>query len=381
MNLLDRYIFRSVLLTCAGAVGLFAFVLTAGNVVRDLLPYVLAGQLSAGLSAVLVVDTIVAVTTYALPMGILTGVLLTLGRLSADSEITAMRAGGLSLPRIARPVVLLALLGMALGLYINFESMPRSKISYERQLTEAVSANPLRLITPKTFIRNFRNLVLYVDEKDGPLLRDVWIWQLDDAGRAVQLLHAAEARVSYLSDTNELVVTFNRALLEMRDKENPEDFSNPPMIGSSEALEPVHLPLGDVLGRKIVHQKPQWMTYAELRAEQRRRAAEPVPPAGSRQHASDVMQIALVIQDKFNLAVAIFSFGLLGVPLGIKVSRRETSANLGVAVLLALGYYFLSRAASWLSPHPEYRPDLLLWVPNLIFIGLSVWLFRRIDRR
>jgi lipopolysaccharide export system permease protein len=63
------------------------------------------------------------------------------------------------------------------------------------------------------------------------------------------------------------------------------------------------------------------------------------------------------------------------------VSRRETSANLGVAVMLALGYYLLITAVGWLDRHPEYRPDLLMWLPNAIFLGLGVWLFRRIDRK
>ena len=72
---------------------------------------------------------------------------------------------------------------------------------------------------------------------------------------------------------------------------------------------------------------------------------------------------------------------VIGVPLGIKVSRRETSANLGIAVLLALGYYMLTVAVSWLDRHPEYHPDLLFWLPNAVFLGLGVWLFLRIERR
>jgi lipopolysaccharide export system permease protein len=69
------------------------------------------------------------------------------------------------------------------------------------------------------------------------------------------------------------------------------------------------------------------------------------------------------------------------VPLGIKVSRKETSANLGLAVLLALGYYFSTVAIGWMDHHPEYRPDLLLWAPNTLMFGLGAWLFMRIDRR
>jgi lipopolysaccharide export system permease protein len=93
------------------------------------------------------------------------------------------------------------------------------------------------------------------------------------------------------------------------------------------------------------------------------------------------MDVAFTIQEKFNTAFAVLTFALIGVPLGAKMSRRETSANLGIAVLLTLGYYFLTVAIGWLDQHPQYRPDLLLWVPNLVLALVGVELFRRIDRR
>ena len=77
----------------------------------------------------------------------------------------------------------------------------------------------------------------------------------------------------------------------------------------------------------------------------------------------------------------VVSFALIGVPLGIKISRRETSANLGLALVLVLGYYLLTVMVKWLDRHPEFRPDLLLWLPNLAFLALGIWLFSRIDRK
>jgi len=100
----------------------------------------------------------------------------------------------------------------------------------------------------------------------------------------------------------------------------------------------------------------------------------------TREHNRAVMQVTFTIMDKFNTALAVLSFAVLGVPLGIKVSRRETSANLGLAVGLALSYYFLTVMVGWLDRHPELRPDLLLWVPNLVFLIIGMILFRRLDR-
>ena len=89
----------------------------------------------------------------------------------------------------------------------------------------------------------------------------------------------------------------------------------------------------------------------------------------------------MIVSEKANLSLAVFAFAWVAVPLGIKVSRRETSANLGLALGLVLSYYLLTLVVKTLDRRPELRPDLLLWVPNLAFIALGLWLFSRIDRR
>jgi len=362
------------------AVALFAFVLTLGNVIRDLLGLILSGQLPPLLAGELILLTVASVSIYAMPIGILTGVLLTLGRLSADSEITAMRASGISLVRIARPIILLALLGAVTALYVNFESMPSAKTKYELQLADAVRTDPLRLIKPKTFIRDFPGRVVYVGDIQGAVMRDIWLWELDKEGRTVQQVRAGSGRIDFDAATAELIVTLSHAQFEKRNEKNPENFVEPSITGSFEQAEPVRLSLQGLFGQPGKRQKLAWMTYGELQTETARVATLPVAPGQERDHARDAMKVALTIQDKFTMSLAVLSFALVGVPLGIKVSRRETSANLGVAVMLALGYFFLITAVGWLDRHPEYRPDLLLWVPNAIFLGLGIWLFRRIDR-
>ena len=382
MNLIDRYIFRSVLATCAAAVGLFTFIVLVPNVMRDMLAYVLAGQLSPLMFGQLILTLAPFAVTLALPMGLLTGVLLTLGRLSADSEITAMRAVGLSLPRIARPIILIAVLGAVLGLYCNFEAMPRARVTYERNFAAAVAANPLQLIVPKTFIRNFSNCVIYVDQKEGAVMKDVWLWKLDEEKRVKTLIHAESGFVDYDEATSELIVTLTQARVENRDEKNPESFVESPYVATFGKIEAARLPLDRFFGHGGVRVKAEWLTLGQLQVERARLAALPPPaPAEAKQAARDRMKIELVYQDKINTALAVFSLALIGVPLGIKVSRRETSANFGVALLLTLGYYLLTVAVKSLDRHPEYRPDLLLWLPNLLLIGLGVWLFTRIDRK
>jgi lipopolysaccharide export system permease protein len=380
VTLLDRYIFKSVLITCAGAAGLLSFLFILVNALRDLLGYILAGQIALATVAKLLLLLIPATMPFVLAPGVLTGVLLTLGRLSSDSEITAMRTAGLSLPRIARPIFFLAVLGVVASFYANFEAMPYGRVQYEQELANALHTKALSLIVPKTFVRDFPNTILYAGDKQGDLLHDIWVWKLDKDRRVGIFVHAQSGQVSYDDEKNAIEARLVQAQIEWRNATKPEDFSKA-AEGSAEIF-PIAFPLDKVFNRDHgFRRKLPWMTLDELLDERARLIAQHVAPAEARDHARDIMKVQLTLSDKTNTALAVLSFALLGVPLGIKVSRRETSANLGVAVLLVLCYYFFTVMIGWLDRHPEYHPDLLLWLPNLVFIGFGIWLFRRMDRR
>lgn len=371
MNLLHRHLFWSVLASCAAAVGLFAFVLIVGNALKDLLGYAIAGQLAPETFAKLLLMLVPYVGAYALPMGVLTGVLLVLGRMSAQHEITAMRAAGLGLGYIARPVALLGAAGVALALAVNFQYMPRARTAYKETLAESLRKNPLSFIVPKTFIRDFPGVVLYVGEKDGAQLRDFWLWQLDDQKRVRTFARAQSGRFDYDEAANTLVLTLNRVSVETRHADDPENFLRPPSTGASEEV-PVELKLDAIFGKQTLRKKLSWLTFGELMAEWRRFDA-----AGER---LERQRVSFALHEKASSAFAVLAFALLAVPLGIRVSRKETSANLGVALGLVMGYYFLTVIVGWLDRYPALRPDLLLWAPPAFFLALALWLFNRVGR-
>lgn len=382
MNLLDRHIFKSVLLSCLAAVGLFAFVVALANFIRDLLGPFLAGQLDLLMLLRLLLLLLPYVVVYALPAGILTGVLLTLGRLSADSEVTAMRAAGIGLARVARPVFVLGALGAALALYSNFESMPWARVQYHREFADAIRTNPLSFLVPKTFIRDFKGIVVYVGDRapGSTILRDVWIWKLDGKSRVTEFIRAESGRVDYDESANSLIVHLVRAKGEQRTEDSPEDFSKSPRAPSVSQWQEIRLPLGSMLGQNIFHVKPEWLRFGQLQQRRAELAQQPVELGQQKEASIAQMKLAMIVSEKANLSVAVFAFAFVAVPLGIKVSRRETSANLGIAVALVLGYYFLLTMVKWLDRHPEYRPDLLLWAPNVLFLAFGGWLLRRVER-
>ena len=80
------------------------------------------------------------------------------------------------------------------------------------------------------------------------------------------------------------------------------------------------------------------------------------------------------------MAFAPLSLAFLAVPLALRVGRRETMFNAGLALALALVYFFLlTTLPEWFQSFPKIRPDLLVWAPNVIFQGIGLMLFRSVE--
>jgi lipopolysaccharide export system permease protein len=378
MNLIHRHIFANVVLTCGAAVGLFAFVLMIGNALKDLLGLMLSGQLALDTFVRLMGLLVPFVVSYALPMGMLTGILLVLGRMSSDREITALRASGVSVAWLSAPILFFALVGVALAALINFQFMPVARLAYQRELAGAVRQNPLSFIVPKTFIRDFPDRVIYVGEKHGEVLKDIWIWELDRQKRVRNSGRAASGRIKFDEANNKLVLALSFLQVEVHDSKDPEDTAKIHSGGSSDQAS-FDLPLDKITGERAVQKKLKWFTFPQLLAEWRR-LDRPDPAVPAAERAERLMRVQITIHEKFATAFSVLSFALIAIPLGIKVSRKETSANLGIGLALALAYYFATIVVGWFDNSPALRPDLLMWAPNLAFQGLGLWMFYKVDR-
>ena len=71
----------------------------------------------------------------------------------------------------------------------------------------------------------------------------------------------------------------------------------------------------------------------------------------------------------------------MGVPLGVTAHRRETSIGFAMGLIVAFTYFLFVIIADTLRGNPKVHPELLIWAPNVLFIILGVFLFRRLARQ
>src|SRR5207244_1350714 len=105
--------------------------------------------------------------------------LLLFGRLSADNELTAVRASGISLLALITPLLLLAVLMSGLCVWFNLKVTPESRVAYKRLILKLGIQSADLLITEDRFIDEIPGIILYLREKNGDLLKDVCVYQLE----------------------------------------------------------------------------------------------------------------------------------------------------------------------------------------------------------
>lgn len=383
MKILTFHLIRSVALSSLAGIGVFVFILITGNALRDILGLFVEGYLPLHFLRDLILLLVPAAFSFAMPLGVLIAILLVMGRLSANQELTALRAAGISLWSIAAPVLFVALCGSALAAYINAVHAPTARATYRAILNDLIREDPLRFIVPRAFIHDFPGYVLYVGEKEDDRMRQFWLWELDAQERAVRLLRAEEGSFAFDESKDALILTLREGFTELRDASDPDNLQDPqPTLTFRDAT--IRLPLANLLGAANKPRRAKDFTLAEL-LERRARAAFDLAAAADPEAAArarvEYHTFQYYISRHFAMAFSVFSLALFAIPLGIVVGRTETYANFVIALAVSMTYYFAVIILGLTVERPALRPELLVWLPNLFAQGLGFWLLRRAAAR
>ena len=134
MKIIDRYVGFGVLGGTSVGVLILSLVLVVGNVFKQLLDLIINHDVPAEKMFLFMAYVLPFSFTFTIPWGFLTAILLFFGRMSADNEIVALRASGVSIVRISMPVFALAVALSALCFWINFEVAPRAEQAMARTI-------------------------------------------------------------------------------------------------------------------------------------------------------------------------------------------------------------------------------------------------------
>lgn len=390
MKTLHLYILRQVLATLFMTVVVFIFVLLVGNALKQVLDLLVGGQANAGLVVKAVGLLMPYVGAYSLPMGMLTATLLVFGRFSADHELTAVRASGISLVSLVMPVLLLSLVLCGFSAYVNLELEPRTRAQFKQLIAQAKFDVSSVQLPEGRYIRDFDNVIFYVGKSDGGNLQDVTVILLPNkTNAATSTLVAKRGKVWFDDATRELRVQLFEAQAIMILSGDEKQIVTT-SAGDVEIKPPSSRDKLKSAGKPPVDK----MTLGQLRAELADIEAAftlpttNLPPAELALAAKQMKHvrneatspIRVQIQRRLASSFACFGFTLIGIPLGIRVHRRETNIGFLIALALVMTYYTLMLIGTGLDNHPRLYPEFLVWIPNFLFQGMGAFLLWRANR-
>jgi len=371
MRLLDRYICREVVSHAALGLAVFTFVFFVPRLVQ-LMDLVVRHSGGAGTVALLFLSVLPPVLGFTLPMAVLVGVLIGLGRMSADSEIVALHASGIGLRRLLLPIGVVALIATFATLATTFWLSPASWRMLRRLEGKLLSSQAPFAIQPRVFDERFPHLVLYVQDVEAAAVRWRGVFIASSGGFGYRAAGGSAA------GSNESTVTIAENAL----------------IVAGPAQGQIELQLGSGSTHEYDPRDPDRYnvtTFGENDVPVDISAASPAQTnaplsvaersVGSllADHGPNWRESRVEFQRRIAVPAACLIFALLGVPIGVRPRRGGRAAGLILALVLIAGYYFLFVYGIHMAQLGRIDPWLGVWAADIVTALAGLFFFRRIE--
>jgi len=359
---LHRYVFLQILAPFAAGLALFTFILLIARIMK--LVEMVVNRGVPVLEILRVFSYILpAFLEVTVPMALLLACLLACGRLSADSEITALKAAGLSLYQIATPVAGFACVVFVLSLFLSIYARPWGNSALKSAIFDLARTRATVGLKEHVFNDEFKGLVIYVEDIEPPgtnLLRIL----ISDRRQPSEENTVVAKRGTLVANEDTRSVNlrlFDGVIFTSRASEqgyHKTDFS----------VYDVNLNLAEALGQMEMRERePSELPLADLRARIASLRSQGAPARAER----------VEIARRFSIPFAALVFAVIGVPLGLQPVRAVRSRGLAVSLVIILSYYLMLSAAETLATQGRAPITAALWTPNLVLASIGIVLFVR----
>jgi lipopolysaccharide export system permease protein len=299
----------------------------------------------------------------ALPMAMLLSVVVGIGRLQSDGEVTAMSASGLSLGQLTRPIFrlsfLIALASLTLGVFVR----PWANRNIERTSYEMARKRLTATLRPGVFNSWFGGVIIYIDqlEPESGLMKHVVLSdERDEYGP--RTLFAREGRVESDEERQEAYLTMHDGSL-LSYHQNAEYYDRTDFTTFELYLDLRE----DTAAPRPTDHDPTAMSWSALVA-----SRDALRAAGD-----PAIEETIELQRKLVLPVATCLLPFIGVPLAIARTRTARSRGLVVSISVILIYYLLLTGAVTVAREQRVDAVVAMWMPNAALLVASLYVFIR----
>ena len=360
---IDRYIIREVLSPTLLCLLVFTMVLLMGRLVK-LVEMVVNKGVSLSDILILFGTMLPAFLNMTLPLAFLMGIMIGLSRMSADSETIAIKAAGIGLAQIARPVLVLALIVALLTGIAGLWLKPWGYSAFREQIFAITMQKATIGLQPQVFMKQFNNIVLYANDINNRTGRMQDIFILEKKPEAIVLIFAEQGDL--VSDPARESISFQLQngtihrqqadldstfqLIHFRHYDVQPDLTSDESLGST---------------RQNREKRPKEMSSGELWNEIRSSEADARRPRVQAAKAEFHARLAS--------SMAPLIFALFGLPFSIQSHRSGRSGGFVIGLMIYLGYYLLFSLAQTFTAEAGMAPLLSFWFPHLLLTGAGLY--------
>jgi len=366
LRILRTYIVLEFIKAFLLALTVFTFVMLTGNIIK-----VVDMLINKGVQLFYVIKLFLCLVPYlfiyTIPMSALCAALLVFGKLSSDNEIIAMKASGLSLFKISAPVLIMAFILSVYSLYINDRLVPIAHLETRKTMRDIGLKSPAAYVEAGTFIRGFKEYIIFIYEINGNYLKNIRIYQpqKDKPTRTV-----VAARGEFIPIPAEKMVKLK--LIDGTSEEPiPTDPSNFYKLNFKTYYMTLNLEEPEKTSKNI-KKKAKDMTFRELKQEMKEIKASGI---------DDVTPLLTRIHQKIALSFASVAFVLIGLPVAVKTHRSEKSIGFGISLAILVIYWLFLATGNICAMKKVFPPWLAMWLGNIVFMTFGFVIFYRAARR
>lgn len=400
---LSRYVLREHV-----APFLFSFAVIIFLLVVDMILITLDRILGKGVPAGVVMELFVLnlawMVALAVPMAVLVSTLMAFGRLSSDGEITAMRALGVSLFQVVRPVLAVGVLLTLFMLWFNDQVLPEANHRARTLATDIHRKKPSVAFADLAgvVVDNFADYRILFDQvdKQGRMMQNVKVYHFDGSPYPVTI-QADSGQVLLHEETDQAYLNLLGGALHRIDEEDP-------FVQIETKFEQAHLKLGDA-GKQLsrsssAYRNDREMGIGMMQERIQRNEKEIVESVNEvSEHTGAIFEALLMgegktdlasvrsvigrveanhriaahkireanrlrveVHKKFSIPAACVAFVLVGMPLGIRVRGRSPAIGASLSIGFFLMWWIFLIGGEKLADRGIVAPWLAMWAPNLV---------------
>ncbi len=366
-NRINYYIVKEVLGPTLLCLMIFTMVLLMGRLMK-LVDMVVNKGVSIGDIAILFGTMLPTFLNITLPLAFLMGIMIGLSRMSADNETVALKAAGIGLAQISRPVFFLALLFSILTGVADLALKPWGYQAFREQVFAITMQKATIGFQPQVFMKQFDNLVLYANEIDNRSGELNGLFIVEDKPEATMLIFADQGNI--VASEQEETITFRLRDGSIHRQEKSSDtayqlinFQNydvQPNLNNDDSANLVQGPR---------RKKPKEMDTADLWKE--------IGLAESSEYHNKLSALQAELHSRLVAPLAPLLFALFGLPFSIQSNRSGRSGGFVIGLTIYLCYYLMLSLAKTFTADANLSPLATFWAPHALLGMIGIYCLKQ----